>query len=233
MTHAGIDGYSRLIVYIHCSPNNKASTVYNLFLGAVDRFGLPSRVRSDQGGENVAVAQCMLERRGVDRGSMLTGSSTHNQRIERLWRDLHRCVGVLYYRLFYHLENLGLLDPTNDRHIYALHYIYLHRINQSLHAFRDAWNYHKIRTEHNRTPHQLFTRGMLQLQSSGLAAVDFFTEIDHQYGVEEEGLLPEIEGVVIPEVHFKLTEEHYRRLSMKLIVSAQVKTMQQISMSKL
>lgn len=74
---------------------------------------------------------------------------------------------------------------------------------------------------------------MLQLQSSGLAAVDFFTEIDHQYGVEEEGLLPEIEGVVIPEVHFKLTEEHYRRLSMKLIVSAQVKTMQQISMSKL
>ena len=126
MTHAGIDGYSRLIVYIHCSPNNKASTVYNLFLGAVDRFGLPSRVRSDQGGENVAVAQCMLERRGVDRGSMLTGSSTHNQRMERLWRDLHCCVGVLYYRLFYHLENLGLLDPTNDRHIYALHYIYLH-----------------------------------------------------------------------------------------------------------
>ena len=48
---------------------------------------------------------------------------------------------------------------------------------------------------------------MLQLQSSGLAAVDFFT-----YGVEEEGLLPENEGVVIPEVRFKLIEEHYTRL---------------------
>lgn len=24
--------------------------------------------------------------------------------------------------------------------------------------------------------------------------------------------MPEIEGLVIPEVHFKLTEEHYRRL---------------------
>jgi len=29
---------------------------------------------------------------------------------------------------------------------------------------------------------------LLQLQSSGLAAVDFFTEIDLQYEVEEEGL---------------------------------------------
>ena len=91
-----------------------------LFLGAVDCFGLPSRVRSDQGGKNVAVAQCMLEKRGTDRGSMLTGSSTHNQHIER---DLHSSLVVLYYRSFYHLENLDLLNPTNDRHIYA---IYLH-----------------------------------------------------------------------------------------------------------
>ena len=30
--------------------------------------------------------------------------------------------------------------------------------------------------------------------------------------MEEEGLLPENEGVVIPEVRFKLIEEHYTRL---------------------
>ena len=94
--------------------------MYNLFLGAVDCFDLPSRVRSDQGGKNVAVAQCMLEKRGTGRGSMLPGSSTHNQHIER---GLHHGLVVLCYRLFYHLENL---DPTNDCHIYAVHYICIH-----------------------------------------------------------------------------------------------------------
>ena len=36
-----------------CSTNNHAATVHNLFLEAVDKFGLLSRVRSDQGHKNV------------------------------------------------------------------------------------------------------------------------------------------------------------------------------------
>ena len=60
VTHCGIDGYSRLVVFIKCSSNNKASTVYDKFLDAVKRYGLPSRVRCDQGGENIHVAQHMI-----------------------------------------------------------------------------------------------------------------------------------------------------------------------------
>jgi hypothetical protein len=49
VTHSGIDGYSRMIVHMQCSTNNCASTVLNAFLDGVQRFSVPSRVRSDFG----------------------------------------------------------------------------------------------------------------------------------------------------------------------------------------
>lgn len=69
---------------------------------------------------------------------MITGSSTHNQRIERLWRDMHRCVTQLFYRLFYHLEHVGLLSTVNEVHLYALHYVFLPRINNALPAWMES-----------------------------------------------------------------------------------------------
>lgn len=88
--HGAIDGYSRLIMFLKVSPNNRAETVFDAFVKGVEEFGLPSRVRMDRGGENVLVARYMIEHpeRGPGRGSAITGRSTHNQRIERLWKDL-------------------------------------------------------------------------------------------------------------------------------------------------
>ena len=125
--------------------------------------------------------------------------------------DMHRCVCELYYRLFYHLENSDLLDPTQEIHLYSLHYIYLPRINRSLSSFREAWNHHRIRTEHNKTPHQFFTEGTLHLHSSGLASLDF---LDKSYGTEDDLVIssPDDEGVHVPENCLTLTDEHFEEL---------------------
>ena len=82
--HGAIDGFSRLIVYLHCSNNNRRDTVLNLFNEALEQYGVPSRIRTDKGGENVLCWYPMVELRGEGRGSYITGSSVHNQRIERL-----------------------------------------------------------------------------------------------------------------------------------------------------
>ena len=55
------------------STNNHTSTVMNLFMDAKDKYGLPSRVRGDRGGENINIATYMVMMLGTHHGSFLWG----------------------------------------------------------------------------------------------------------------------------------------------------------------
>ena len=107
------------------------------------------------------------------------------------------------------MENQGILDPVSERDLYALHYVFLPRINLSLSTFQEGWNNHGIRTEQHMTPNQLFTYIALQLQHSGLVALDFFNHVTEEYGIDDEESTIENsdEGVPIPRsaIHLSVT----------------------------
>ena len=187
--HGGIDGYSRVPVFLHASDNNRAVTVLQSFLKGVQLYGLPSRVRSDCGGENMLVSEYMLRhpQRGPGRGSFITGRSVHNQRNERFWRDLFSgCISVFYY-LFYNLEDCGLLSPSSEADLFALHYAFLPHINANLNVFRLAYNRHRLRTQRNHSPLQLWLQGMLTTRDStavsGVYNFEELTEVRRYIGI--------------------------------------------------
>lgn len=186
--HGGIDGYSRIPVFLEASSNNRSETVFHKFLSAVGKYGLPSRIRADKGGENILVAEYMLRhpRRGTGRGSFITGRSVHNQRIERLWRDVFSSCLSHLYSMFYCLEDEGLLDPLDEVDLFSLHFVFIPRINQQLDSFSAAYCRHKLRTEHNQTPLQLWIRGLLVTEDltalAGAYGLDELTEVSNLFG---------------------------------------------------
>lgn len=224
--HGGIDGYTRIPVYLSCSSNNRAETVFRMFQNAVIEYGLPSRVRSDRGGENVLVKRFMEEhpRRGRQRGSMLMGRSVHNQRIERFWRDLFTGCTCLYYNLFHHLEDHRILNPCNATDLFCLHYTFLPRINHQLKTFADGCNRHRIRTARHQTPLQLWIRGMLERRYCGDRVTDKLYGEDgeamSEFGIDWDGPVPssieddahERETVEVPEEECVLLQEELAEL---------------------
>lgn len=119
--------------------------------------------------------------------------------MERLWREVNRIVVRAYRNLFYYLETEGLLDPLDDIDLFCLHKVFIPRVNNSLLEFKYQFNNHPIRTEHNQTPQQLFTSGILA-NPVHPGVMNIYEDI--LYGVEEEGPVPDLttqseDGVVI------------------------------------
>ena len=178
------------MVFLRCNTNNRGETVLGLFREAVNTFGLPTRVRCDHGTENIEVARMMLNAHGVEGNHVLTGLSVHNQRIERLWVDVVRYIVVPYRNIFTYLENSGLLDPLNEVHLFALHFVYQPRINRSIDEFILQWNHHGLSSERCQTPIQLMFEGLYNCLAQGDSSC---TGAFSDYGIDDLAPMPELQ----------------------------------------
>ena len=220
MIHGCIDGFSRLITFLQCSNNNSADTVLRLFTAAVRKYRCPRRIRTDHGTENIRMAEWMLNYHGPDKKPVITGSSVHNQRIERLWVDVSSVVTSQYINLFSYMEGQLLLDPDNELHLYSLQYVFTPRINTALRIFVDQWNNHPLRTAGGKSPLQLWTRSLHDMVTHRegrnlLEQLSFFDQ--GSYGIDDQAPVPDIQtsnNVIVPRSTINVNDEQWRQLQL-------------------
>ena len=94
-----------------------------------------------------------------------------------------------YYKLFYFLEDEGILDPLNPTCIAALHYVFLQSINEKLKLWMTAWSNHRMHTTGTR-PLRLWLSSEMQ-NPVGLSETATEEELA-SYGTE--GILFETEA---------------------------------------
>jgi hypothetical protein len=119
--HVFIDG-NRTVVFIDANDNNRSTTVERSFLQAIETYGYPINIRTDQGGENVLVWRHMNSHWGSQRKSVIVGSSVHNQRVEQFNRDLNVNIAQVFSPRLQELEDIGLFDINNETDMFCLHY---------------------------------------------------------------------------------------------------------------
>eukprot|EP00664_Eupelagonemidae_sp_cell27_P002575 gene2575-7840_t len=79
-----IDGFSKKVLYLHCTNRLDAGVHPRLHLAAVGLFNVPDLLRCDEGSENPALR---ILQEQILHARYIEGQSVHNQPIEAYWRQ--------------------------------------------------------------------------------------------------------------------------------------------------
>ncbi|ESO98489.1 hypothetical protein LOTGIDRAFT_174258 [Lottia gigantea] len=110
------------------------------------------------------------------------------------------------------MEEENILQPTNEVHLEALHYVFIPRIQNHLDEFREAFIRRPLRTANQKTPLQMWIEGQIIDPFESLTESDVLL-----YGISQEGLMTssdELHGVCVTEA--SLSEENRQELSRQI-----------------
>jgi hypothetical protein len=120
-------------------------------------------------------------------------------------------VSSSYISVFTDLESNGALNPDNESDLFALHYVYLARINKSLFDFKEAWNNHSVSTENNVSPLQIYTACSQGSQLFDEAIDPLMYGVDSSSGSGDD-VEDEENVVIVPRIHVPLSTSSLQRL---------------------
>ncbi|KAE8334194.1 hypothetical protein BDV24DRAFT_156997 [Aspergillus arachidicola] len=147
--YAGIDAYSRYIIWIYCGITARtALSVLNQFLDIVETVQLqPQKIRSDHGSERGRFQNIYLQlQQAYDPSIQLAycwieGRSTDNQRIEAWWEQLSKSALYKWRTYFRTLKDEGLFSKSCTADQITLLSIYMPIIRTEIYSYVELWNY--------------------------------------------------------------------------------------------
>ena len=133
------------------------------------------------------------------------------------------------------MEDTGILTPDNDVDLFCLHFVYT-PLNKALKTFKRSWNNHKLSSEGNATPQQLYIRGILQRFGTDDPAVrdviDGESIDENQFGVDSNGPTPENRSNNDVQVQEATWKREFARWSLVQIMAFPFTWQQKISLTQ-
>jgi len=107
-------------------------------------------------------------------------------------------------------ENEGIIIANNEKHLWALHFVYLPRIKRDLGLFCNQWNHHLLRTARYISPYQIFVQGCLD---TTVATSDWYPRYiwSSQFQGAAALAFDWLQRVVVPLNQFQASDEHLRQ----------------------